>query len=107
MGKQTKLIKKEKKKTINCIRSEDPGSPILKNILNGSSILRTTVQDKNVLLTPQKANFVSSLYGGLKKNDEKQMRHKVGYDKIDYCNQLTYYYSLTITTIIVHIVVTM
>ncbi|KAG0736081.1 hypothetical protein G6F57_006418 [Rhizopus arrhizus] len=35
------------------------------------------MQDKNILLTPQKANFVSSLYGGLKKNEEKHTRHKL------------------------------
>ncbi|CEG63734.1 hypothetical protein RMATCC62417_00837 [Rhizopus microsporus] len=64
---------------------EDPGSPILKNILNGSNISRThsngVSTDKNILLCPQKANFVSSSYGGFKKNDDnnsmKHTRHKI------------------------------
>lgn len=42
----------------------------------------TCKTDKNILLTPQKANFVSSLYGGLKKNEEKHTRHKVSNNKI-------------------------
>jgi hypothetical protein len=61
--------------------SEDLGSPILKNVLNSVNTSRT-MQDKNILLTPQKANFVSSLYGGLKKNEEKHTRHKVSNNKI-------------------------
>ncbi|KAI9271381.1 hypothetical protein BY458DRAFT_455752 [Sporodiniella umbellata] len=51
---------------------EDLGSPILKNMLNGSSIPRT-VQDKNILLGPPKTNFASSLY--VKKNEVCSTKH--------------------------------
>lgn len=79
-------MKNEKKKKL----SEDFGSPILKNMLNGSSIPRTVQgkyndyakkkketylnqSDKNILLGPPKTNFVSSLY--VKKNEDGSMKH--------------------------------
>ncbi|KAI8350329.1 hypothetical protein EDC96DRAFT_485862 [Choanephora cucurbitarum] len=48
---------------------EDPESPASKSILNGYVITRTS-SEKSIVLGPTKTNFASSLYGGLKNQNE-------------------------------------